>query len=66
MALIVITLEDNAQGDADVGVQAHPALDPGNPSELLTSAQHLALNMLHAAANRSQVVEDRGLIQLIR
>lgn len=65
MALIVITIVDNAQGDTDVAFQAEPMIDPGNPDAVLTGAQVVALNMLRAATGGAPVKHDRGLIALI-
>lgn len=65
MALIVITIADNAQGDVDVGVQSEPPINIAEPGEQLSGAQVVALNMLRAATNESPVKHDRGLIQLI-
>ena len=65
MALIVITVSDNAKGDTDVGVLCEPAIDTNNPDAVLTGAQVVALNMLRAATGGAPVKHDRGLIQLI-
>ena len=67
MALIIITINDTPNGDADIGVLSEPALDTSDPTKILTEAQLLALNMLHAATSypETQVKEDRSLIQLI-
>lgn len=65
MALIVITVIDNAQGDTDVSVQCEPAIDAKNPDTVLTGAQQVALDMLHAATSEHPIKRDRGLIQLI-
>lgn len=63
MALIVITVCDNAQGDVDVGVQGEPAIDLSQPRAMLTGAQVAALNMLDTL--KSTIKEDRGLIELL-
>lgn len=65
MALIVITVADDHEGNAQVAVQSEPGLDVARPETLLTQAQVLALNMLQAAMNDAQVKQDRGLIQLL-
>jgi len=65
MALIVITVADDHEGNANVAVQCEPGLDVQRPDTLLTSAQVLALNMLQAATNDATVKQDRGLIQLL-
>lgn len=65
MALIVITLADNAKGEVDVGVQCEPAIDTGNPNAQLTGAQQLALAMLNAGVKAGDMKQDRGLIALI-
>jgi len=67
MALIVITIMDNEAGDADVAVQCEPKLEVGDPSKVLSAAQLVALNMLHAACDNKDtpIKEDRGLIQLL-
>lgn len=59
MALIVITLFDNAHGDADIAVQCEPKLDL-DPKAILTAAQLAALNMLHAIESK-----EKRLIQLL-
>lgn len=65
MALVVITIHDNQQGDADVGVQMEPPIDFGNPGTELSGAQQVALNMLRAATGENPIKEDRGLIELL-
>jgi hypothetical protein len=63
MALIVITVSDNAKGECDVGVLAEPGIDTSQPETMLTPAQVTALNMLHAI--QGDIKRDRGLIALI-
>lgn len=65
MALIVITIQDNDAGDADVGVLMEPPINFANPGTELSGAQQAALNMLNAVIKEQPVKEDRGLIQLI-
>ncbi|AQW29101.1 hypothetical protein JK151_09005 [Ralstonia syzygii subsp. celebesensis] len=65
MALIVITVTDDTNGDAAVAVQCEPALDLSRPDTVLSQAQVVALNMLRAATADAEVKQDRGLIQLI-
>ncbi|MFJ1257867.1 hypothetical protein [Cupriavidus sp. CuC1] len=66
MALVVITIADDPEGNANVAIQSEPALDVGRPDVLLTPAQQLALDMLQAAMSQTEVKRDRGLIQLIQ
>jgi hypothetical protein len=65
MALIIITIIDNAEGDTDVSFQAEPMIDANNPDAMLSGAQVVALNMLRAAKGGAPVKHDRGMIQLI-
>lgn len=65
MALVVITLLDNANGDTDVGVVCEPAISMNAADVKLTGAQAIALNMLRAGASQADMKEDRGLDALI-
>lgn len=65
MALVVITVIDNAAGNVDVGVQCEPGIDTSNPDAVLTGAQQVALSMLNAGSQAGEVKQDRGLIALI-
>jgi hypothetical protein len=64
MALIVITVVDNADGHADVSVVSEPGLVV-DPATVLTPAQNCAMTMLNAL-QAEPVVKDRGLIELIQ
>lgn len=65
MALIIITVNDNAAGDCDVGVMSEPAFDPTKPNVFLTAAQQVAIRMLGAAVKQTELKQDRELIQLL-
>jgi|GEM_PF-2938880 len=63
MALVVITVVDDEDGEVQVSVVANPGFNPGQPETELSGAQVAALNMLNAL--NGQVKQDRGLIQLL-
>lgn len=65
MALIVVTLNDTADGNVDAGMLSEPPIAMHDPNEKLTPAQVLALDML-AVLKKAAVKEDKGLIQLIQ
>lgn len=62
MALVVITVMDDENGEVQCSVVSNPGFDP-KPDTELSGAQVAALNMLNAL--KTEIKQDRGLIQLL-
>lgn len=64
MALIVITISDDAQGNVTVAVIGEPAMDKITAGAVLTGAQECALNMLNTL-QADPAKKEPGRIQLL-